>query len=82
MYVAHPEHVVQGDQTPASAAVRGSYVRMLDNALRTVGPVFRSEFERTTDPMPQELVIVDTLDPDRPNPWASVGSEYRPELQL
>jgi hypothetical protein len=82
MYVARPEHIVQDADAPASAAVRGSYLRMLDQALETVTPEFRREFERTTDPVPQELVVDDVLDPARPNPWAAAGSEYRPELQL
>jgi hypothetical protein len=82
MYVGRPEHVLQGGPTPASAAVRASYLRMLDRALQTVSPVFRAEFERTTDPVPERLVVRDVLDPERPNPWASAGVEYRPELQL
>jgi hypothetical protein len=82
MYVARPEHIVQGADSPVTAAVRGSYVRMLDQALETVTPAFRVEFKRTTDQVPRRLVIPDVLDPDRPNPWAAAGSGYRPQLQL
>ena len=31
--------------------------------------------------VPEHLVIEDTLDPERPNPWAAAGHDYRPEVR-
>lgn len=82
MYVAREEHIVRGAKSPREAAVRASYLRILNQALQRADPVFRAEYERTTDPVPAQLVIEDTLDPDRPSPWASAGHDYSPESQL
>ena len=78
MCVAREQHVVRGARSRRQAAVRASYLRILEQALQQVGPAFRAEYERTTDPVPEHLVIHDTLDPDRPNPWAAAGHDYRP----
>jgi hypothetical protein len=82
MYVAREKHLVRGAKSPREAAVRASYLRILEHALQRVNPIFREEYEHTTDPVPERLVIKDTLDPDRPNPWVSAGHDYNPESQL
>lgn len=80
MYVAREEHIVRGAKGPREAAVRASYLRIFEQALQSFDPVFRAEYERTTDPVPKQLLIEDTLDPDRPNPWASAEHPKKPPL--
>jgi hypothetical protein len=81
-YVARAEHLLREPATARQAAIRASYLRILDGALREADSAFRTEYETTTDPLPRELVIDDVLDPDRPNPWAAAGFAYRPDEQL
>ena len=76
MYVAREEHVVRDARSPRDAAVRASYVRIVERALEKVDSGFRAEYQRTTDPAPERLVIQDALDPDRPNPWAFRGLSF------
>ncbi len=82
LYVGREEHVVRDAKTPREAALRASYLRMVDDVLEKVDPAFREEYARTTDPVPEHLVIEDVLDPDRPNPWEAAGHDYRPQSQL
>ena len=82
MYVARPEHLAAPASSPQQAAVRASYLRILERTLADVEPSFRAEFDATTDPVPAHLVVDDLLDPSRPNPWAAAGHDYRPDLQL
>ncbi len=63
MYVARAEHVLRGARAAREACVRASYLRLVDSALATAGPAFRREYERTTDPVPVELVREDLLAP-------------------
>jgi hypothetical protein len=80
MYVADEEHLLIGSATRREAAVRRSYLKILERGLAETSPSFRAEYEATTDPVPAHLVIDDELDPDRPSPWAAVGSQYRTTL--
>lgn len=80
MYVARPEHLISDVSTPHVAAIRASYLKLLDSTLNTTNESFYMEYKRTTDPIPQHLVINDVLDPSRPNPWVEVGNYYNPEL--
>jgi hypothetical protein len=80
MYVARKEHLVRDAGQPAEAAVRASYVRMLETALQLTDPAFRNEYTNSTDPVPADLVIDDKLDDTRPNPWLAAGKNYRPPL--
>ena len=82
VYVTRDEHVLRDVRDRRDAAVRASYVRIVANALDGVPSEFREEYARTTDPVPEHLVIDDTLDPERPSPWAERGGGYRPESQL
>ena len=78
MYVGKPEHAVDQSSSPRGAAIRGSYLRILESALERAGSEWSAEFERSTDPVPKHLVIKDTLDPERPSPWVAAGHDYRP----
>ncbi len=80
MYVGKAEHRVRSATSPHDVAVRKSYLRMLDRVLDSVDPAIRAEYRQTTDPMPEHLVIDDSLDPDRPNSWEAAGHSFRPEL--
>jgi len=59
MYVALPEHIVRGAAGPRQAAVRASYLRIVEAGLAQTDDAFRAEFARTTDPVPEHLVIDD-----------------------
>ena len=59
MYVAKPEYVVRDVRDPREAAVRASYLRIVQDGLDRVDEAFRAEFARTTDPVPQHLVVED-----------------------
>jgi hypothetical protein len=80
MYVALDDFLVRDISNRRDAAIRNSYLRILSQALDATAPSFRDEYARTTDAVPPELVIDDTLDRDRPSPWA--GSGYKPERQI
>ena len=79
VYVAREENLARDITSPRTGAIRRSYLEILESALAVVDPVFREEFERTTDPVPENLVIDDHLDPERPSPWAAAGKSYRPD---
>lgn len=80
MYVGRPEHLeVAVAQSPREAAVRKSYLALLDRALEMVDRRFREFYLGSTDPAPQHLVIDDELDPERPSPWEAAGHRYTPE---
>jgi len=81
MYVARDEHVLSGASSREEAAVRASYLRILDAALQSTTPPFRAEYAATTDPVPP-LMIDDVLDPERPTPWERAGVTYHPERQI
>lgn len=79
MYVARPEFLVDGTTSRRDAAIRASYLRIVDAALDTLPYEVREEFDQSTDPMPRDLVIEDKLDPYRPNPWTAAGRRPFPE---
>lgn len=79
VYVGREENLARGLSSPRTGAIRRSYLRILESALALVDPVFRREFEHTTDPVPEDLVIEDHLDPARPSPWAAAGKSYQPD---
>lgn len=79
MYVGKTMHLVRAAKSPREAAIRASYLRILDKALQKIGPVWRTEYESSTEPVPEHLVIDDTLDPERPSPWAAAGHDYSPQ---
>jgi hypothetical protein len=59
MYVALPEHEVRGVDDPAEAAVRATYLRIVQDGLDATDDAFRAEFERTSDPAPAHLIVED-----------------------
>jgi len=69
LYVAKREYVRRDAQSPREAAIRASYLRILDHGLQERDSAFRDTYAGTTDPVPEHLVVEDTLDPDRQNPW-------------
>jgi hypothetical protein len=63
MYVGLHEHRVQDATRREATAIRASYLRILDNALKGADANFREEYQATTEPVPAHLVIEDALDP-------------------
>ena len=59
MYVCRPEFCLTSVQSPATAAVRASYLRIIENALAQVDEDFRARYRSSTDPVPAHLVIDD-----------------------
>ncbi len=79
VYLGREENQTGEIMSPRTGAIRRSYLRILEDALAAVDPVFREEFERSTDAVPEHLVIDDRLDAARPSPWAAAGRSYTPE---
>jgi hypothetical protein len=50
MYVARPEYVVHAPIDARVAAVRASYLRIVDEGLQGMADSFRAEYEQTTTP--------------------------------
>ena len=59
VYVAKPEYVRRSVASPAEAAVRGTYLEIIEAALRHWGDEFRREWDHSSDPVPTHLVIHD-----------------------
>jgi hypothetical protein len=78
LYVGRDEQVARGVASLRDAAIRASYVDIIDRALRAAGESFRREYYESTDPLPTNLVVDDVLDPEKPNPVADAGFSYRP----
>ena len=62
IYVAKPEYLVQNVSSPRQAAVRASYLKILEDGLTQRDSRFRQDYEATTDPVPRQLVIDDSVD--------------------
>lgn len=78
IYSGRNEYIAETVKSTRDAAIRASYLQDIVNALQYNDPLFRSMYEPTTGTVPKHLVIEDHLDPDRPNPWADAGRNYRP----
>lgn len=59
VYVAKPEWRLVPGRTRKWAAVRGSYLKVIDEGLKELGPEFRAQYENSTDPVPTHLVFTD-----------------------
>jgi hypothetical protein len=59
MYVGKPEFLVPPGCTTEQAAVRRSYIEIVERGLSELGHAFRSEYLSSTDPPPQHLIIDD-----------------------
>lgn len=78
MYVAKPEFVVENVTSTRQAAIRASYIRILDSAFSALPGHVRADYDRSTDAIPKGLVIDDRLDPARQNPWTAAGHRHSP----
>lgn len=65
LYASKPEFVVHGVESPRIAAVRATYLDIVETGLAGLGPSFRAVYERSTEPVPGHLVIQDRLDGSR-----------------
>lgn len=79
LYVGRPEHLIQDVEDRQEAAVRRSYLTILEAALSAGDRRFRREYAQSTDPVPMHLVIEDVFDSGRPNPWEPAGLSYFPD---
>jgi len=64
LYVARPEYVMEQVESPHQAAIRGSYLRILEEAFRDLGEEFRDAYQRSTDTAPPQLIIEDQREPE------------------
>ena len=53
-----------------------SSLRLVDALSTTNGRLLRDEWHRTTDSIPEHLVVDDSLDTSRPNPWELAGHAF------
>ncbi len=58
-YVGRPEYVMPPPALPSTAAVRQSYLRILEDGQRDLGPEFMARYFDTSDAVPQHLVVED-----------------------
>jgi hypothetical protein len=59
IYVCRPEHCRTNVTSSREGAIRASYVRIVETGLADLGPDFRAAYERSSDPLPEHLVIGD-----------------------
>ena len=62
MYVGKPQYLFAGPASPRAAAVRRSYLRIVESGLSELGAEFRSGYERSTDPPPAENIVDDLVE--------------------
>ena len=67
LYVGKPEFVVRDVKSPQIAAVRATYLEIVKTGLAALDASFRAAYERSTDPVPNHLVIEDHLDQAKTN---------------
>ena len=67
LYVSKPEFVVRGVESPRIAAVRATYLDIVETGLANLGSPFRAAYELSTDPVPEHLIIQDRYDEARAN---------------
>jgi len=60
-YVGQEEYRVAGVEQPDSAAVRATYLQILEDGFADHGSAFRAAYEASSDPVPRHLVIEDRL---------------------
>jgi len=61
-YVCRAEYCHAAGRRRTEAAVRASYVKIVESGLATLGANFRKEYERWSDPLPKHLVITDLVE--------------------
>jgi hypothetical protein len=58
-YVGKPQYECYPPLTPYESAVRKTYLATIDTGLGNFGADFRQEYQDTSDPVPQHLIIAD-----------------------
>jgi hypothetical protein len=61
LYEGKPEHLLSPPADWHNAAVRSSYLEIVNSGLRDLGPEFASTFWAITDPVPEWLIVDDLL---------------------
>ena len=59
VYVCRPEYTAKDITSPRKGAVRATYIDIVETGLKELGSEFRAGYERSSDPVPRELVIGD-----------------------
>ena len=62
MYVGKPEHVLRRKAAREEAAIRRSYIDIVEAGLQELGPEFRAGYLQSTDTPPEENIVQDQLD--------------------
>jgi hypothetical protein len=62
VYAGKSGHRIPEVAGPEVAAVRATYLGMLEDGLAAHGSEFRAEYDASTDPVPPRLVIDDKID--------------------
>jgi cation transport regulator ChaC len=60
-YVGRPEFIRRDVASWRDAAIRDTYLGIVDSGLAALGPEVRARYERSTDPVPRHLVFADEL---------------------
>ncbi|MSV35629.1 MAG: gamma-glutamylcyclotransferase [Bryobacterales bacterium] len=66
LYVAKPECLVRAAASPGQAAIRRSYLNIMEDAFRDLGEEFRAAYQRSSDEPPAHLIIDDRRDDSEP----------------
>ena len=61
LYVCRPEYILTDVKSPAKAAVRASYLKIVEHGLENLDEEFRKRYLDSTDVAPAHLVIDDRL---------------------
>jgi cation transport regulator ChaC len=59
VYVGRPQYRLEEAPAPEIAAVRATYLAILEDGFAAHGPEFRAEYEASSDPVPSRLIIAD-----------------------
>jgi hypothetical protein len=73
LYASKPEFVVRDVESPRIAAVRATYLAIVETGLANLGEPFRAAYERSTEPVPEHLVIQDRFDEAKANEAAELA---------
>ena len=62
VYVGKPEYTLSNPAPVRHAAIRRSYIDIVENGLKELGPTFREDYLQSTDEPPAACIIDDRLD--------------------
>lgn len=62
MYVCRPEYCIAHSHSPADAAVRATYLQIIEQGLLDFDQEFRQHYEKSTDIPPAHLIIDDRVE--------------------